>query len=124
MRRRAARLAAVALAALGLSAAATPATFADTRATACPKGYFCLFEGPHGTGRLLLAEDAHITKDGFHLRELDDIEPPIHPRSAFDPSPTTSAASSASTTCRTSGAKSRRPTTTASTSSTAAGSAP
>lgn len=88
MRHRLFRLAVIAVAAVGLSAnAASATTHADTRANACPKGYFCLFEGEHGTGRILLAEDAHITKDGFTLRELDDIEPPIHPRSAFDPLP-------------------------------------
>ncbi|MFC5187602.1 peptidase inhibitor family I36 protein [Actinomadura harenae] len=87
MRYRAARLAVVSLAAFGFAAATASASSADARAAKCPKGHFCLFAGPGGTGKVLLDEDAHITKGGFQLRELDDIEPPIFPRSAFDPLP-------------------------------------
>ncbi|MGW2250728.1 peptidase inhibitor family I36 protein [Kitasatospora sp. NPDC001660] len=90
MRHRLLRVALASAAALGLAVAAAPAVHADPAAPAaahCPKGHLCLFEGPHQTGRILLDEDAHITKDGFNLRELDDIEPPIHPRSAVNPLP-------------------------------------
>ncbi|MDH6126080.1 hypothetical protein [Kitasatospora sp. GP82] len=89
MRNRALRLAVMVMATIGLSATAASATYADTAAHTlkCKKGYFCLFEGPHQTGRVLLAEDAHVTKDGFDLRQLDDIEPPIHPQSARNPLP-------------------------------------
>ncbi|GAB2703815.1 peptidase inhibitor family I36 protein [Kitasatospora kifunensis] len=87
MRHRLFRLAVITVAAVGLSANAASATSADTRVADCPKGHFCLFEGPRGTGRILLDEDAHITQDGFNLRTLEDIEPPIHPLSAFDPLP-------------------------------------
>ncbi|MFF2148608.1 peptidase inhibitor family I36 protein [Kitasatospora sp. NPDC058190] len=90
MRHRLLRVALACSAALGLAAATAPAVHADPAAPAaarCPKGHLCLFEGPHQTGRILLDEDAHITKDGFQLRELDDIEPPIFPRSAVNPLP-------------------------------------
>ncbi|MEV4443123.1 hypothetical protein AB0K09_29770 [Streptomyces sp. NPDC049577] len=75
---------------LGLAALAAPASHAATPGPSkprCPKGHFCLFEGPHQTGRVLLDEDAHVTRTGFRLRELDDIEPPIHPKSARNPLP-------------------------------------
>ncbi|MFB7664676.1 peptidase inhibitor family I36 protein [Kitasatospora sp. NPDC056138] len=89
MRHRAIRLAVVAATASGLAATTAPATHADTgRAPEqCRKGYFCLWEGPHQTGRLLFAEDAHVTKEGFRLAEQDDIEPSVHPRSARNPLP-------------------------------------
>ncbi|MFJ2607663.1 peptidase inhibitor family I36 protein [Streptomyces sp. NPDC091279] len=83
------RLALAATAALGMAATAAPATHADTgdRALRCERGYFCLWEGPHQTGRLLFAEDAHVTSEGFRFPDRDDIEPPIHPRSARSPLP-------------------------------------
>ncbi|MFF2078883.1 hypothetical protein ACFVXG_29540 [Kitasatospora sp. NPDC058162] len=90
MRHRLFRVALASAAALGLATATAPAVHADPAAPAaahCAKGHLCLFEGPHQTGRILLDEDAHITKSGFQLRELDDIEPPIHPLSAVNPLP-------------------------------------
>ncbi|MET8627412.1 peptidase inhibitor family I36 protein [Kitasatospora sp. NPDC004669] len=87
VRHRLLRAALASAAALGLAAVTAPAVHADPAATGCPRGYFCLFEGPHQSGRVLLAENAHITKDGFQLRELDGIEPPIFPRSARNPLP-------------------------------------
>ncbi|GGM81546.1 hypothetical protein GCM10012275_60260 [Longimycelium tulufanense] len=87
MSRRATRLVAATVAMLGLSPAFAPAASAGSPVPSCKEGYFCLFEGPHQTGRVLLAEDAHIATDGFNLRELDDIEPPIFPRSARNPLP-------------------------------------
>ncbi|MER7846473.1 peptidase inhibitor family I36 protein [Kitasatospora sp. NPDC096077] len=87
MRHRLLRAALACSAALGLAAATAPAAHAMPTAARCPKGHLCLWEGPHMTGRLLFNEDAHITKDGFNLREIDDIEPPIFPRSAVDPLP-------------------------------------
>ncbi len=90
MRHRLFRVALASAAALGLAAATAPAVHANPTgpdAVRCPEGYFCLFEGPHQTGRVLLAEDAHIMADSFQLDELDDIEPPIFPRSARNPLP-------------------------------------
>ncbi|MFH8387821.1 peptidase inhibitor family I36 protein [Kitasatospora sp. NPDC018058] len=90
MRHRFTRVALTSAAAIGLAAATAPATHAESLAAAgCPKGYFCLFEGPHQTGRVLLAENAQVTKGSFHLRELDDIEPPIFPKSVRNPIPDT-----------------------------------
>lgn len=86
------RLTLLATAALSLAAVAAPAAHADTAATqtvpqACKKGYFCLFEGPHGTGRVLYAANPHITRTGFKLPEEADIEPPVLPRSVRNPLP-------------------------------------
>ncbi|WP_344635276.1 peptidase inhibitor family I36 protein [Kitasatospora cystarginea] len=77
------------MSAIGLALTTAPAGHADTAdgAAQCRKGYFCLFEGPHQTGRVLLAEDAHVTRNGFDLRELDDIAPAVHPRSVRNPVP-------------------------------------
>jgi hypothetical protein len=74
-------------AALGFGAATAPAADAAPAAADCPRGYFCLFEGPHQSGRVLLAEDAHVTKGSFQLRELDATEPSTLPRSVRNPIP-------------------------------------
>ncbi|MBB4894167.1 hypothetical protein FHS39_003201 [Streptomyces olivoverticillatus] len=97
------RLTLLATAALSLAAVvAAPAAHADTAAPqtrlqtwpqtqpqACKKGYFCLFEGPHGTGRVLYAANPHITRTGFKLQEEADIEPSVFPRSVRNPLPDT-----------------------------------
>ncbi|MFJ1747992.1 peptidase inhibitor family I36 protein [Streptomyces sp. NPDC088116] len=67
------------------TASASPVTDTGHAAKTCKKGYFCLWSGPHQTGRLLFAEDAHVTEEGFGFPDRDDIEPPIHPRSAYNP---------------------------------------
>jgi Peptidase inhibitor family I36 len=89
MHHRVIRLAVIAVAAIGClsvnTASATPQADADRAAKTCKKGYFCLWSGPHQTGRLLFAEDAHVTKDSFRFPDRDDIEPPIYPRSAYNP---------------------------------------
>ncbi|MFJ9844691.1 peptidase inhibitor family I36 protein [Kitasatospora sp. NPDC101155] len=87
MRRRLLRATLACSAALGLAAATAPAVHADPAAVRCPRGYFCLFEGPHESGRVLLSENAHVTKNGFQLRDFDDIEPPTRPLSVHDPLP-------------------------------------
>ncbi|MEV6977670.1 hypothetical protein [Kitasatospora sp. NPDC093806] len=90
MRHQLFRVALASAAALSLAAATAPAVHASPAAPVaahCPKGFLCLYEGPHQTGRILLKENAHIRKDGFTLRELGDIEPPIHPFSTFNPLP-------------------------------------
>ncbi|GGU63433.1 hypothetical protein GCM10010502_13050 [Kitasatospora aureofaciens] len=87
VRHRLLRAALASAAAIALATATAPAVHAMPTAPRCPKGHLCLFDGPHQTGRILLNEDAHVTSEGFSLRELDDIEPPIHPRSAVAPLP-------------------------------------
>ncbi|MFI9271158.1 peptidase inhibitor family I36 protein [Kitasatospora sp. NPDC052896] len=87
MRHPVARLTVSTLLTFGLSAAFAPAVQAEPNAAACKQGYLCLFEGPQQTGRVLLAVDAKVTKTGFDLRELDDIEPAIFPRSVRNPLP-------------------------------------
>ncbi|KAA2255246.1 hypothetical protein F0L68_28930 [Solihabitans fulvus] len=84
-RRRAAAALALPLLTVGLTAAAGHADAA--RELTCEPGYLCLFAGPHGTGRVLYAADAHVTSDWFTLADAEDIEPPIFPRSVRDPLP-------------------------------------
>lgn len=51
------------------------------------EGYFCLFEGPGQTGKVLYAKDAKVTEESFELPDENDIEPPIFPRSVHNPIP-------------------------------------
>ncbi|KJK58683.1 peptidase inhibitor family I36 protein [Saccharothrix sp. ST-888] len=87
MRHRVIRLAVVATATFGLAATTASGTYADHAAKQCKEGYFCLWEGPHQTGRLLFAEDAQVTQEGFQFPDQDGIEPPIYPQSARNPLP-------------------------------------
>ncbi|MGK4580546.1 hypothetical protein [Kitasatospora sp. HPMI-4] len=77
------------MATVGLAATTASTAGADPAngELTCEKGYFCLFEGPHQSGRVLLAEDAHVTKTGFGLRELDDLGPAVRPKSVRNPIP-------------------------------------
>ncbi|MCC2279401.1 hypothetical protein LKL35_28795 [Streptomyces sp. ET3-23] len=88
MSRRALRLGLAAMTAIGLTASAAPAaTAAESTATTCHKGEFCLFSGAHQTGKVLYRVDAKVTKNGFTFPEVDALDPVITPRSAYNPIP-------------------------------------
>lgn len=78
------RLILAAVSALGLSFAAGPMAHAAPRLS-CGKSDFCLFEGPHQTGKVLYKVHVTFGQGSFDFPTVDDIEPPIHPLSARNP---------------------------------------
>jgi Peptidase inhibitor family I36 len=65
----------------------SPDTVDSDQLLECKDGYFCLFEGPNQTGKVLYAKDVHMTEHAMTPPEEGDIEPPIFPRSARNPIP-------------------------------------
>ena len=60
-------------------------TVASDHSLECEEGYFCLFEGPHQTGKVLYAQEVKISEEGLEFHDEGGIEPPIFPRSARNP---------------------------------------
>ncbi|MGW1074465.1 hypothetical protein [Streptomyces sp. NPDC002537] len=86
MSQRAVRLGLVVLTALGLSVSVAPGSQA-VAPTKCRKSDFCLFSGPHQSGKLLYRLDVKVTRTGFSFPEVDSLEPAVAPRSARNPIP-------------------------------------
>ncbi|RLU81354.1 hypothetical protein CTZ27_32995 [Streptomyces griseocarneus] len=70
----------------GLAVSVAPAAQASAPVK-CRKGDFCLFGGPHRTGKVLYRIDVKVTRTGFSFPEVDALEPPVVPRSAYNPLP-------------------------------------
>ncbi|MFF3070025.1 hypothetical protein ACFVSN_30365 [Kitasatospora sp. NPDC057904] len=88
MRNRVTRTVLVAVAALGLSASASPATsFADstTNDLLCRPGQLCLFSGAGGTGEVLYAVDEGVQMNSFTPRIELDVKLPGKPKSVRNP---------------------------------------
>lgn len=89
MSRRVLRLGLAAMTTIGLTASVAPAADATTatESGACRKGEFCLFRGPHQTGKILYRVNVKVTKTGFNFPEVDALDPVTTPRSAYNPIP-------------------------------------
>jgi hypothetical protein len=77
----------VSLAVLSLVAAAAPAASAapSQEPTECQEGHFCLYEGPHQTGRILFDKEIVRDKVQFLGFEMLNVDPVMYPRSAHYP---------------------------------------